>query len=53
MEHKCKENETLDRIGEWKIYKGKREWLISSDDGCDTTGINYCPFCGEFLYAIK
>lgn len=53
MEHKCNENTTLNRIGEWKVYKRKKEWNLSSDDGCDSTEINYCPFCGEYLYGIK
>lgn len=47
--HECKENETLGRMGEWELYKRAGEWWISSDDGCDHTPVNYCPFCGTKL----
>lgn len=49
-QHECKENGTLRRIGEWKLYKeNDGYWWISSDDGCDHTTVNYCPFCGKKL----
>lgn len=49
MEHKCKENDTLNRLGECRVQKQGGEWDVSVDDGCCHFTPNYCPFCGTKL----
>lgn len=49
MEHECKENDTIRKLGESQIFFKHEKWWISTDDGCCHTEINFCPYCGKKL----
>lgn len=53
MEHECKENDTIRKLGESQIFFKHEKWWISTDDGCCHTEINFCPYCGIKLGVDK